>query len=119
MNPSRDSSNDRRLHAIWKSNSLQHCLNSCREFFQGERRAKREMIREAMEKRQLLTSGELDQASTSQASPDPDTAGPLSMAKYSQVFIKPKVQIQPGKPGLGKKTPGVSPGMSPRSNTFV
>ncbi|KAK3758293.1 hypothetical protein RRG08_004115 [Elysia crispata] len=90
------------------------------EFFQGERRTKREMIREALEKRQLLNSGELTQDGLdSQASPDLDSTGARAMAKYSQAFIKPKTQTQPGKPTLGKKTSTMSPGMSPRSNTFV
>ncbi|GFR97459.1 leucine-rich repeat-containing protein 74A-like [Elysia marginata] len=90
------------------------------EFYQGERRTKREMIREAMEKRQLLKSGELTQEGTqSQNTPDLDSAGLRTMAKYSQAFTKPKIQTQQGKPTLGKKTPTLTPGMSPRSNTFV
>ncbi|RUS80740.1 hypothetical protein EGW08_011504 [Elysia chlorotica] len=90
------------------------------EFIQGERRTKREMIREAMEKRQMLNSGELTQEGVdSHGSPDVDSTGVRAMAKYSQAFIKPKAQAQGGKPVLPKKTSTVSPGMSPRSNTFV
>lgn len=90
------------------------------EFIQGERRTKREMIREAIEKRQMQKSGELGDGGTENSnSPDPDSGGLRAMAKYSQAFVKPKAQAQPGKPSAARKTPAISPGMSPRSNTFV